>query len=117
MDRDLQRTIQSLRDFLRFSEMSAELIVARGRAAFDADLTLRLAAESVLHKIGEAVARLPETFIDDHPKIPWKAMQATRNIVAHRYDQVDYEIIWTALADRLPEDAEQVRRILADLEA
>ncbi|RRR47219.1 hypothetical protein EHH44_06460 [Mycolicibacter terrae] len=35
----------------------------------------------------------------------------TRNI-AHRYEQIDYEIIWNTLVHRLPAEADQVRRIL-----
>jgi uncharacterized protein with HEPN domain len=40
-------------------------------------------------------------------------MKATRNIVAHKYDQVDYDIIWNALARRLPVEADRIRQILA----
>ena len=104
--------MNSLRDFLRFSDIAAEVIVARGKAAYDSDLALRLAAESILHKIGEAVARLPEEFTSAHPQVSWRAMKATRNLVAHRYDQVDYEILWAALARQLPIEAERVREIL-----
>jgi uncharacterized protein with HEPN domain len=36
-----------------------------------------------------------------------------RNVVAHRYHLIDYEIVWAALADRLPADAAAVAEILA----
>lgn len=39
-------------------------------------------------------------------------MKATRNVVAHKYDHVDYEIIWNALAHRLPAEASRIREIL-----
>jgi uncharacterized protein with HEPN domain len=39
-------------------------------------------------------------------------MKATRNIVAHDYEQVDYEIIWNALAIRLPRETATVRSLL-----
>lgn len=35
-----------------------------------------------------------------------------RNVVAHEYDQVDCEIVWNALAERLPLDVAEVERIL-----
>jgi uncharacterized protein with HEPN domain len=35
-------------------------------------------------------------------------------IVAHKYEQVDYEIIWNALAHRLPTEAERIRHIMVD---
>ncbi|WGW10932.1 hypothetical protein LWF01_12545 [Saxibacter everestensis] len=38
--------------------------------------------------------------------------KVTRNIVAHGA-QVDYRVIWNARQRRLPDEVEQVRRILA----
>jgi uncharacterized protein with HEPN domain len=110
------RVARTLRDLLAFAAM-AERLVRRGRAAYDQEEALRLASEAILHKIGEAVARLPDDFIDSHPEIPWRAMRATRNLVAHRYEQVDHEILWNALVQRLPEHAQRIRAILEDLES
>jgi uncharacterized protein with HEPN domain len=39
-------------------------------------------------------------------------MKATRNIVAHDYAQVDYDIIWNALAIRFPSEMAPVRSLL-----
>ena len=115
-DRDRERTLACLRDFLRFSDTAARVIVARGKVAYDADEAHRLAAESILHKLGEAVPRLPDDFTAANPEVAWRAMKATRNLVAHRYDQVDYDILWAALAHRLPLEAERVRRILDQMD-
>lgn len=106
-----ERTVRALRDLLAFAGM-AERLVARGKSAYDSDEHLRLAAEAVLHKIGEAVARLPAAFTADHPEIPWQTMKATRSIVAHQYELVDYEIIWNALSIRLPREMASVRILL-----
>jgi uncharacterized protein with HEPN domain len=106
-----RRTEQTLRDILAFTAMASRLI-ARGRPAFDADEALQLAAEAVLHKIGEAVARLPGEFVSIHPEVPWRRMRAARNLVAHRYEQVDYGLIWDAFAQDLPRDADRIRHIL-----
>ena len=40
--------------------------------------------------------------------------QALRNILAHNYEQIDYGLIWNALAVELPVDASAVRRILEE---
>ena len=106
-----ERTEQTLRDLLAFTAMASRL-VARGRPAYDADETLRLAAEAILHKIGEAVTRLPEEFLAAHPEIPWRGMRAARNLVAHRYEQVDYGLIWDGFAKDLPHTAEQIEPLL-----
>ena len=108
------RVVRTLNDVIRFSDTAARL-VARGKTAYDSDEALRLAAEAILHKIGEAVARLPDEFTTDNPRVAWRSMKATRNVVAHKYEQVDYEIIWNALAHRLPAEADRIRGILIDL--
>ncbi|ORV11256.1 hypothetical protein AWB95_12935 [Mycobacterium celatum] len=105
------RTVAILEDLIRFTDTAARL-VTRGKSVYDSDEAVRLAAEAILHKIGEAVARLPDEFVGTHPDVAWRSMKATRNIVAHRYDQVDYEIIWNALARRLPVEADRIRLIL-----
>jgi len=106
------RTQAALQDLLEFSGMAGRL-VARGRSAYDRDETLRLAAEAITHRIGEAVARLSDEFIADYPQVEWRKVKGMRNIVSHEYAHIDYEIVWTALADRIPAMAAVIRDILA----
>ncbi len=106
-----RRTRQALNDFLDFADIGTRL-VARGRAAYDADEMLRLAAEAILHRIGEAVARLGAEFLETHPAVSWRQMKGMRNLVAHKYGAVDHNILWNALQRDLPREAVEVRRIL-----
>ena len=108
-----ERTVQTLADVLSFAEQ-AERLVERGRDAFEDDEFLRLASEALIHRIGEAVARLPKEFKDGQPQISWRGMRGTRSIVSHNYDAVDYKIIWAALTKNLPQDAQHIRKILTD---
>lgn len=105
------RVTRTLRDLIGFTDTAARL-VARGRTNYDSDEALRLAAEAIMHKIGEAVARLPGEFIGEHPDVAWRSMKAARNIVAHDYEQVDYDILWNVLANRMPAEAERIRAAL-----
>lgn len=105
------RTCAVLRDVVTFTDMAARL-VGRGRAAYDRDEMHRLAAEAIAHRIGEAVARLSEEFIADHPDIEWSKIKGMRNIVAHDYARIDHEIVWNALADRMPDLRAYVRDTL-----
>jgi uncharacterized protein with HEPN domain len=106
--------VPTLNDIIRFADAASRL-VARGKSAYDSDETLRLAAEAILHKVGEAVVRLPDEFIAAYPDVAWRSMKATRNIVAHKYEQIDYDIIWNALAHRLPAEADRIRQLLTGL--
>lgn len=94
------RDRQTLQDLARFCRMADDL-VARGRDAFDEDEMLRLASESIVLKMGEAIGRLPASFRDRHPQVPWKAMAGSRIVVAHKYHRTDYAIIWNALESEL----------------
>lgn len=105
------RVVAILNDLIRFAD-TASRIIARGKDIYDSDEVVRLAAEAILHKVGEAVARLPDEFVAAHPDVAWRSMKATRNIVAHKYDQIDYEIIWNALVHRLPVEAARIREII-----
>ena len=107
-----ERTQRTLRDFLAFADLGARL-VARGRAAFDADEMLRLAAEAILHRIGEAVSRLDSSFTEAHPEVAWRRMKGMRNVIAHDYDLVDHSILWNALESDLPREAAAIARIVS----
>lgn len=105
------RTRRTLHDFLAFAATAARL-VARGRDAYDGDEMLRLSGEAIVHRIGEAVARLDDDFTTGHPEVRWRAMKGMRNLVAHDYGAVDHAILWNAMAYSLPQEAAHVRRIL-----
>lgn len=104
---------ETLRDLVEFGSM-AERLVARGKQAYDDDEALRLAAEAILHRIGEAVARLPAAFLSAHPEVEWRKIKATRNIVAHQYARIDHDIIWVGLAGRVPELTGYIERLLRE---
>lgn len=108
--RDRERTVRALRDFHAFAEQGARLIL-RGRAAYDADEMMRLAAEAIIVKLGAAVSRMHQRFIDGHPELPLRVIKDMRNLVAHEYDAVRPDLIWNALTHELP----AVSRLIADL--
>ncbi|MGH8862353.1 MAG: HepT-like ribonuclease domain-containing protein [Jatrophihabitantaceae bacterium] len=103
--------LDALQELAEFGQMAARL-VARGKPSYEQDEALQLAGEAIMHRIGEAVARLPEQFLADHPDVEWRKMKRMRTIVAHDYLRVDREIVWTALASRVPEVATYLAAIL-----
>jgi len=110
-----ERALQSLEDLLEHGEAAARL-VARGKDAYDADEMLRYAAEDLLIRAGEAVNRVDKAgsgFIDDYPALELRKLKDTRNVIAHGYDIVDAEIVWTILAVHLPRVLLGVGRIIS----
>ena len=59
--------------------------------------------------IGEAAARLPREFKEQHRHIPWSDIVGFRNIAVHAYFSVDWTIVWVTAT----QDAPQIRRYVA----
>lgn len=88
---------------------AAEELVGRGRAVFDEDRLLRLAAEAVIGRIGDAAEKLLAIFGDDLPlDVPWREVVGNRIVVDHAYHRVDYEIVWASLVSDVPAMAASV---------
>lgn len=109
-------TERTLADMLRFAAEIEEYVTVLGEQNFYSHRPTQLVAEALLHRLGEAVARLDRdspTFIRSHPEIEWAKIKAMRNVVAHEYGFVDYRIVWRALSVSLPKDVERIRRLVA----
>lgn len=53
--------------------------------------------------IGEATKRLSSDLREQHPNIPWREMAGMRDVIVHEYDQLDFEVIWDVVQNKLPE--------------
>lgn len=106
-----QRIVNALADIIDAAG-AADRLVQRGREAYDADEMLRFAAEAITQRIGEAVGRLPESFVTEHSTTAsWRAIRGMRNLVTHEYRRIDYDLLWRALAHRLPGEARRIRAL------
>lgn len=53
--------------------------------------------------IGEATKRLSELFRQKRSEIPWREMAGMRDIIVHKYDQLDFEVVWDVVNNKIPE--------------
>lgn len=104
-----------LRDIVRLCQQ-AEGLAARGRAWYDSDPELqvpRLAADSLVLKLGVAVRRLPADFLTARADDPrWRRAIGMRNRIAHNYDAIDYEIVWLVVSRHATELRQAIEQIL-----
>ncbi|MBI2761086.1 MAG: DUF86 domain-containing protein [Chloroflexi bacterium] len=64
--------------------------------------TIQLAVLHLIQTIGEAAANLSAGFRDAHPSIPWRSMVGARNLIVHRYWEVDLTRIWAIVDVHIP---------------
>jgi uncharacterized protein with HEPN domain len=69
-----------------------------------------------LEIIGEATRHIPEDTQTHVTAIEWRKIAGLRNILAHAYFGVDLEIIWDVIKNELPKLAEQVAKLMAELD-
>jgi uncharacterized protein with HEPN domain len=69
---------------------------------FLADGKTRDAVLMQLMVLGETAARVPADFRKVLPEIEWGRIVRSRNIIAHDYQGIDYEIIWRIVTIYLP---------------
>ena len=54
-----------------------------------------------LQVIGEAVKNIPQETRDLAPEIEWRKIAGLRDILAHAYFQIDNEIIWDIIQNKV----------------
>ncbi|WP_229669957.1 HepT-like ribonuclease domain-containing protein [Microlunatus endophyticus] len=67
-----------------------------------------MVAEALLHRIGEAVSRLPDALTSAHPEVERRKIMGMRKVMAHEYELIDYRTVWRALDQALPGDVESI---------
>ena len=53
--------------------------------------------------IGEATKRISLSFREQHLELPWREMAGMRDIIVHNYDQLDFDIVWDVVHNKLSE--------------
>ncbi len=107
------RDEEALREIVRLCT-SGETLAGRGRDWYvsDAENVPGLAAESLIIKIGENVARLSAEIIEAQPQVPWSQIKRMRDRLAHHYEGTDYDAVWDTLVGDLPVIRAQIEFVL-----
>jgi uncharacterized protein with HEPN domain len=81
---------------------AASFALGKSRADLDTDLMFQFAVVRALEIVGEAASRLTEATRAAHPEIPWVNIIGMRNRLAHGYFDLDMDIVWSVVTERLP---------------
>lgn len=88
-------------DILEAAERIGEL-VSQGKSVFMGNWEKSSAAAYELQKIGEAARQLPPGDRQRFPDVPWQDMIDMRHVFAHKYFQLDLELMWTNMSVSVP---------------
>lgn len=72
------------------------------RAMFDDNDLLQDGIIRQLEIIGEAAARLSNTFQKEHPDLDIRNMKGVRNVLIHGYANVDLDVVWDITQRDIP---------------
>ena len=89
-----ERDLALLADMLESARIAIAHCAGRQQGDLGHDLLFTDALERRVSIIGEAARKLSDTFKSAHPEVPWSAITATRHILVHEYDRVDYATVW-----------------------
>jgi len=56
-----------------------------------------------LQVIGENIKKIPWKLKKKDKEIRWRKFERLRNIISHKYDAVDYNLVWSFIKDNLGE--------------
>ena len=109
----IERDRQALQEICRLCDTGSQL-AGRGKSWYRDDVlnTPGLAAESIIIKIGENVARLSDDTTVAYPAVPWSSIKRMRDRLAHHYEGTDYDAVWDTLVVDLPAIRAQISAIL-----
>lgn len=97
--------VDAIDAILEFSE-------GMGYEDYMADRKTRDAIYRNIEVMGEAVTRMPEHFLNNHPEIPWGKIRSTRNAFIHGYDKIDDRIVWNIVTQLLPDLRERLQELI-----
>jgi uncharacterized protein with HEPN domain len=63
--------------------------------------------------VGEAAKKLPQAVRAQSPQVEWRRIAGLRDILIHEYFEIDAEIVWDVIKNKLPPLEKEVTELLA----
>ncbi|MHB8163616.1 MAG: HepT-like ribonuclease domain-containing protein [Methanoregula sp.] len=103
--------LQYLDDILEAARNIGEDTQGLSYSEFTADRRRRDAVVRNFEIIGEATKKLPDELKARYPSVAWKQVAGLRDVIAHGYFHIDYEILWGIITNTLPKFKSEVTKI------
>lgn len=90
-------------DMLDNARRTQRIVSGHTRDDFATDELFQLAILHLVQTIGEGATNVSRQTRANHPAIPWVEIISMRNLLVHRYDDVNDDVVWkTVTADLAP---------------
>jgi uncharacterized protein with HEPN domain len=99
---------------LAFAREVRGMIAGVSYRRFLTDRTLMRAVERSVELIGEAARRVSPSLQAAHTGIPWRRIIGLRNILAHEYGRVDYEMLYKSAVGDVPQLIRLLEKVVKD---
>lgn len=107
----LRTVLQYLDDILEAARNIGEDTEGLSYSEFIADRRRRDAVVRNFEIIGEATKKLPDDLKVRYPSVAWKQVAGLRDVIAHGYFHIDYEILWGIITNTLPKFKTELTKI------
>jgi uncharacterized protein with HEPN domain len=84
------------------------------RAELERDVMRHSAILYQIEIMGEATKRLSQEFREQHPHIPWRSIAGMRDVIIHRYDRIDFDLVWLAIKQNVPQLLDLIAPLLPE---
>jgi len=78
------------------------------------DPTLKRTFVRSLEIVGEATQQLPAEFRQKYRAVEWKEIAGMRDKLIHHYFGVDYDVVWNAVMDDVPQLHQMIEQMIVD---
>lgn len=107
----MNRTRDYLEDLLNEIAL-VEQFTVEGEQSFYTDDRTQYAVMMAYARIGEIAKRIPDAVLATRPEIEWRDLKGFRDILLHRYNEINPEIVWQAVL-KLPALRAAIEALLA----
>ena len=87
-----------------------------GREEFFNNKMIQDAVIRNLEIIGEATKKLTPDLRDRYPEVPWSRIAGMRDVLIHDYFEVDLQIVWDVVQNRLPELKRHIEALITEID-
>jgi uncharacterized protein with HEPN domain len=101
---------------IRDAIVQIESYTEGGREEFFNKKMIQDAVIRNLEIIGEATKKLTPDLRDRYPEVPWSRIAGMRDVLIHDYFEVDLQIVWDVVQNRLAVLKEHIEALITEID-